>query len=120
MSTNCKITSKESRLMVEYQEIDTMGIDFELLGEFLCQYINRCQSFLIEGTDGEILWDWEMDLGETESCIEMIKQDYNIDEVVFSDTTARDVICLLQSWIDANKKNKKHLMYPSTLDIHWS
>jgi hypothetical protein len=120
---NCKIKIKETSHEVAFRDVDTFGIDFEKLGDLLLQYTEEASDALLQNIEdefGNIAWKWEIDISYAQNCIKFIKRYHKTDDVLFDDTTAQDVINLIQSWIESNVKNKKRLRYPSTLEIVWS
>ena len=111
---NCKIVTKSA---TEY--VDSYCIDPEALADFLGQYKDECCAFFVEGQDSEILDIWNIDVEDAKIFIKNIKRDYDEQEVVFDDTTAKEVVEFLEALIASNKKNSENLEHPETLIIEW-
>ena len=64
-------------------------------------------------------YEWEIPVENLKKAIEGLNQDYEPDDVVFTDWTCQQLTDTFERWINLNKRNESNLDFPDVVQIDW-
>lgn len=90
--------------------------EMEYVADILNQY--SCDNNIYDDTN--ILKDtWEIPIENLKEVIKGLKNNYKLDDVIFTDWTCQKLTDTFERWINLNKKNADNLDFPELVQIDW-
>lgn len=88
----------------------------EMLADLLDKY---CTDNYIRDDSDCLKETWEISIDNIKQVIQGLRDDYEPDDIVFTDWTQQQLIDTFERWINVNKLNEANLDYPELIILDW-